>query len=474
MFRQLVRLVNLNTIFSITFHSSSFFRCLVKISLPQTYPRVSPKVEIIESRGLTQSDLSNIRSNVESITKNKLGEVVCHEILLAVQSYLEENNYPPQTAYDAMVSRERRERKALDDLRRSNQYHITEEGQVTEVFDSLDHIKISAADPLEKSEASNDLDTLTALLEAENKKEIAENAVQFYSKYSKAGVSSLMDLEDHDEESDSDFLSDEDDYDPMIATGMNLVGPGNDRATSSRYHHEFVEISCLGKGAFGQVWKVRNRLDRRTYAVKKISLYQESSAESKKIRREVTTISRLLHKHVVRYFAAWVEAVDLNSFPGKTSTDDESDEDESGEENDSVSSTGSDFNDIDRHQKQLNYFSHDYLNDYNNSTNFDVDVTFGSQSESDSDDKSAEVATPNITEKPQKHQQPQQMQQRMLFIQMEYCQTNLRKVIDQGYVWKDNQEIFRLLRQMLEALAYVHSKGVIHRDLKVISYVQAN
>jgi len=29
---------------------------------------------------------------------------------------------------------------------------------------------------------------------------------------------------------------------------------------------------------------------------------------NKKIRREVTTISRLLHNHIVRYYAAWYES----------------------------------------------------------------------------------------------------------------------------------------------------------------------
>ena len=65
---------------------------------------------------------------------------------------------------------------------------------------------------------------------------------------------------------------------------------------SSRYHDEFEEISLLGKGASGDVWKVRNRLDRRFYAVKKIAMgaRERENGLDRKIRREVTTISRLL------------------------------------------------------------------------------------------------------------------------------------------------------------------------------------
>jgi hypothetical protein len=64
-------------------------------------------------------------------------------------------------------------------------------------------------------------------------------------------------------------------------------------------------------GASGEVWKVRNKLDRRLYAVKKISMgtKDRESGLDRKIRREVTTVSRLLHKHIVRYFAAWVEEI---------------------------------------------------------------------------------------------------------------------------------------------------------------------
>ena len=65
-------------------------------------------------------------------------------------------------------------------------------------------------------------------------------------------------------------------------------------------------METLGKGAFGEVWKVRNKLDRRLYAVKRVTLFDDERLNAK-IKREVTTISRLFHKYVVRYYAAWIE-----------------------------------------------------------------------------------------------------------------------------------------------------------------------
>ena len=44
------------------------------------------------------------------------------------------------------------------------------------------------------------------------------------------------------------------------------------QCSTSRYQEEFVEINRLGKGGFGSVFKVKNKLDGREYAVKKIPL----------------------------------------------------------------------------------------------------------------------------------------------------------------------------------------------------------
>ena len=57
----------------------------------------------------------------------------------------------------------------------------------------------------------------------------------------------------------------------------------------------------LGKGGYGVVVAAINRLDGRKYAVKCIPL-DESPSSSDRIKREVETLSRLQHPHVVRYF----------------------------------------------------------------------------------------------------------------------------------------------------------------------------
>lgn len=69
----------------------------------------------------------------------------------------------------------------------------------------------------------------------------------------------------------------------------------------SRYHGDFHDTGLLGHGRGGEVVKVRNRLDRQFYAVKKVKLDPDEKTMKKKILREVKTISRMQHRHIVRY-----------------------------------------------------------------------------------------------------------------------------------------------------------------------------
>lgn len=62
------------------------------------------------------------------------------------------------------------------------------------------------------------------------------------------------------------------------------------------------EVAELGRGASGIVVAAVNRLDGRQYALKRIRLDAKTPAGFARLLREVSTLSRLQHPHVVRYF----------------------------------------------------------------------------------------------------------------------------------------------------------------------------
>ena len=75
----------------------------------------------------------------------------------------------------------------------------------------------------------------------------------------------------------------------------------------SRLQSEFSFICNLGKGGFGEVFKVKNNLDSQIYAIKRIKLDQKNKQLTRKLRREVELLSRLNHENVVRYYNSWIE-----------------------------------------------------------------------------------------------------------------------------------------------------------------------
>ncbi|XP_041804000.1 interferon-induced, double-stranded RNA-activated protein kinase-like [Chelmon rostratus] len=68
----------------------------------------------------------------------------------------------------------------------------------------------------------------------------------------------------------------------------------------NRFTSEFDSIVCLGKGAFGRVFKATKKLTGKKFAMK-IVLWKEKAL------REVKALSDLHHCNIVRYYTCWLE-----------------------------------------------------------------------------------------------------------------------------------------------------------------------
>ncbi|KAI8609407.1 hypothetical protein BC830DRAFT_1150666 [Chytriomyces sp. MP71] len=256
---------------------------------------------------------------------------------------------------------------------------------------------------------------------------------------------------------------------------------------SSRYHEDFREVHALGKGAFGQVWCVKNKLDGMEYAVKRVKL-KENKAGLEKILREVKVHARLSHKNVVRYFSCWLERavpakklVFSNEYAGN---------------GDTVESTVDDYtqmSDKSRDQRPKGWKTRVTITEIESSGSVGArhveheNESFQGEAEDpfEWDDDSEmefenEVPAGQATKGKGKQLHPRK--ELTLFIQMELCGSTL-----QQYLNRRNKAIFNpqygavteavleeavnnsfcigIMRDISEGLAYIHKQGCIHRDI---------
>ena len=191
---------------------------------------------------------------------------------------------------------------------------------------------------------------------------------------------------------------------------------------------------------------------------------------SKKVLREVQLLSRLFHQFVVRYYQSWSEDARGENISLSEEEDDDEDE-EKEEESESTIDSSDEHNMGDGDdwlsQEASNSFvrfaidSNEVKNtgfSVNDLSLTDLRIEIESESEVHSPRRRRKTSTKG------KDRSGRLVDYRILYIQMEYCEKKtLRDAIDDGL---DEEESWRLFRQILEGLAHIHSQGVIHRDLK--------
>ncbi|KAK8041231.1 eukaryotic translation initiation factor 2-alpha kinase [Apiospora phragmitis] len=289
-----------------------------------------------------------------------------------------------------------------------------------------------------------------------------------------------------------------------------LPNPSNDlqlsHQTSRRSHYSssFQEISLLGKGGFGKVYRCYSPLDQSTYAVKKIALsdrlwkkFCDGNYEKlNHILKEAQALARLDHPNVVRYHQAWFDEPEqysvasnpdnsqgqilsghdrrdgpllLDYRPAQLESDlDSLDGEARGAYDDDQSADcgivfGEDTPSLGDGQVQHNpgpewsVHSTDDLSETRSATN-DSDIFTDDRSRSMNDGNPRQAPDANVP---------------TLCIQMSLYPMTLAQYISRSFSRNGGPRhcfhlapSLRILLSVLAGIRYIHSKGMVHRDIK--------
>lgn len=279
-------------------------------------------------------------------------------------------------------------------------------------------------------------------------------------------------------------------------------------AQTSRYLNEFEELSILGKGGYGRVYKVRNKLDGQYYAIKKILIKGATKTDCMKVLREVKVLAGLQHPNIVGYHTAWIEHVHVHvqadrvpiQLPSlEVLSDQEEDRDQYGVKNDASSSSSIIFAEFspekekssdecaveNQNNKLVNYTTNLVVRDtgefessterQENGSIMERQLLFGHNSDVEEDFTSAEESSEEDLSA-LRHTEVQY--HLMLHIQMQLCELSLwdwiaernrrsRECVDESacpYVMVSVAT--KIFQELVEGVFYIHNMGIVHRDLK--------
>uniref|UniRef100_A0A8C0QP32 non-specific serine/threonine protein kinase n=1 Tax=Chelonoidis abingdonii TaxID=106734 RepID=A0A8C0QP32_CHEAB len=85
----------------------------------------------------------------------------------------------------------------------------------------------------------------------------------------------------------------------------SFSGPEAKYTRDERLIKDFEEIEPIGSGGFGNVFKAKQIIDKKNYAIKRVTC-------SNKVQREVQALAKLEHENIIRYYTSWTGKDYLN------------------------------------------------------------------------------------------------------------------------------------------------------------------